>query len=169
MNRADSIIRPAREEDAPVVAGIAAESYRTEYLSQGLSEGSIREMDADNSSEKLAERIRHNYYFVAVDRRSGEFVGFIGLRQNDGRKLFNRISTFFLIPSCRGKRIGSLLYQTVLGKAREFRVPFIGVNSSLTAEAIYAHWGFQRKEVRITLLSNGEVYKNIWMEKSLLK
>ena len=94
-------------------------------------------------------------------------MGLIGLRKNDEGTVYDRISTFFVLPEQRGKGVGKLLFKTVCDLAQQNKVKKLVVSSSLFAEKIYKHWGFKKIKIITKSYSNGDLYKNIWMEKKM--
>ena len=120
-----------------------------------------------NSPQHILNRIKENYFFIAQDNKNEKIVGVIGLRKDKGSKVHNRISTFFVLHEYQGKGIGKILFNKVLNLAIKFNVKKMVVNSSLFAEPIYRHLGFKKVRIVSKNYPNGDVYKNVWMEKQM--
>ena len=160
------LIRKVKKDDAQAIADAIKIAYIPLFQTQKLSQTSIDEQLLLNDSYHLAERFKGNYFYVAKDSKE-KVVGLIGLRKNDEGTVYDRISTFFVLPEQRGKGVGKLLFKTVCDLAQQNKVKKLVVSSSLFAEKIYKHWGFKKIKIITKSYSNGDLYKNIWMEKKM--
>jgi N-acetylglutamate synthase-like GNAT family acetyltransferase len=161
------IIRKVRKEDLLAIAEAFKKAYLPLFKFQKLSKTTISEQFSLNNTEHLLLRIRGNNFYVAEDLRNNRIVGLIGLRKDDNSDIHNRISTFFVLPKYQKKGIGSLLFKKIIYLTKQFNVKKLVVSSSLFAEDIYEHWGFKKIKNLKKKYSNGDVYKNVWMEKTI--
>ena len=106
------LIRKVKKDDAQAIADAFKIAYIPLFQTQKLSQSSIDEQLLLNDSYHLAERFKGNYFYVAKDSKE-KVVGLIGLRKNDEGTVYDRISTFFVLPEQRGKGVGKLLFKTV--------------------------------------------------------
>ena len=161
------VIRNVKKGDVKELVKGFKKAYLPLFKAQELSQSTIDEMFLLNDEDHLLKRFKGNYFFVAEDTKNKKIAGLIGLRKDKGLYVHNRISTLFLLKEYRGKGIGSMLFNKVLDLAESFNVEKMVVNSSIQAGDIYSHWGFKRVRVNIKKYSNGDKYKNVWMEKKL--
>jgi len=160
-------IREIREDDLEEVCGVVRKALMPEVRARNSSQSAIKANFESNNPQNLRERITGNFFFVAESINNGKIVGVIGLRRDTGSESPNRVSTFDVDPEFQGQGVGRSLYQRVEKKARELGCRKIVVSSSLSAELIYAHWGFKRIREIMYDLGGGNNYLNIWMEKDL--
>lgn len=161
------IIRKANKSDAKKISLAFREVFTPLFKEQNLSILTMEKMYQDNNVENILERLNSNYFFVALDVESKNIVGVIGLRKNDGSEKYDRVSTFFVLEQHRGKGVGKRLFGEIMRIVKELGVKKLVVNSSLYAEHIYTHWGFQKVEITQKVYPNGDIYQNVWMEKIL--
>jgi GNAT superfamily N-acetyltransferase len=161
------IIKKISKRDIPNISVIANEAYLPEYKRQKLSASTIKELLRSNDVKHISDRIKGNYFFVAKDKKENKIIGFIGLRKDNDRSLHDRISTFIVLKEYQGKGVGSMLYKKVLEQALKLKIKKLVVKASLLAEPIYSHWRFKKIRIITKTYSNGDKYRNVWMEKNL--
>lgn len=161
------IIRKVNKADINKIVKALRKAYLPIFKSQKLSKTTIDEQFRLNDASHLLLRIKDNYFFVAEDGKNKKIIGLIGLRKDDNSKIHNRISTFFVLQEYQGKGVGSMLFNKVMELVKKFKVKKLVVNSSFFAEDIYKHWGFKRIKITTKKYPNGDVYKNVWMEKEI--
>lgn len=161
------IIKKVTANDLGEIVSAVGKTYLPEYKAQNLSASTINDLITSNDIRHLTERIKGNYFFVAKDRKTKKVIGLIGLRKDKERPLHDRISTFIVLKEYQGKGIGSKLYKKILEIAKKFKVKQLVVKASLMAEPIYRHWGFKKMRIIEKTYPNGDIYRNIWMEKKL--
>jgi predicted GNAT family N-acyltransferase len=158
-------IHRAFQEDIDSISQLVNKAYLPGYKEQNLSAKTIYELLTSNSPKHINERFHGNYFFVAKD--NDNIIGVIRLRKDNERPLHDRVSTFCVDKSYRGKGVGSLLFQEVLKLAIKFNVKILVVKASLFAEPIYAHWGFKKIKTISQTFPDGHVHRTVWMEKKL--
>lgn len=160
-------IRRAGQKDAKLIYAIYSEVYTKINKNDGLSKKASRERMTMHNEAAMQERLRGNYFFLAIDQTNDKPVGVIGLRRDENSKVHNRVSTFDILEEYRGMGIGGRLYKKVLNLAKKLGVKKLVVSANLSAVEMYSHWGFKKTKEVVKNYSTGESYTNVWMEKDI--
>lgn len=85
----------------------------------------------------------YEYYFVD-DAQTGEHLGFVGIRPDDG---FLYLSKLYLIKGARGRGLGRAEFEFVKQRAREYglgRIRLTCARDNIASLDRYDHMGFKR-------------------------
>ncbi len=138
-----------RVKDPERIAELAifAESIFREYFS------TLHEPEKVNylvehllSTETLTTAIAdegYEYYFVD-DEKTGEHLGFVGIRPDDG---FLYLSKLYLVKDARGKGLGRAEFEFVKQRARDHgldRIRLTCARDNIASLDRYDHMGFKR-------------------------
>ena len=129
------LIRSATVEDAPAISARVTEGV-CEHIAPSLSEGGLRRLLSEMTSEQEANRIRNGYqYFVALE--SDKLVGTTAIRPPS--------HLYYLFVDTKHQRRG--IGRQLWNHARDWIASSINdgpitVNSSLNAIGVYECLGF---------------------------
>ncbi len=126
-------IRPASDGDAGAISKVIVAALRQTNAKDYAPE-IIARLEKLFSAAGVREFIRKQKVFVAV---VGQQI--VGTASLDGRT----VRGFFVAPNAQGMGIGSRLMAEVETAAREAKIGTLVLQSSVTAEQLYAKLGFK--------------------------
>lgn len=166
-NDSDNIrIKLLSKDSLKEVGEVIIESLLPRLEKQGLSKVDKREIIARYNSRNMKNYIDEKIFVIALDENK-KIVGVGGLRKDEGSFVFNRLTTFYVLPNYQRKGIGKMLYEFLKIKAVENGCRKLVVSSSPEAELFYKSLGFIKRRVDWKEFEDGRKYYNVWMEKIL--
>jgi len=131
-----ALVRAAKHEDAVQISEILL--YYAPLVVTDRDSPWAQEIFAGSTVEAVRARLSDTSYVFLCAERDSRITGIISLHDNKA------IAHFFVRDGCRGQRIGSALWQNArelsLSKGNDVA---IDVKSTLEAEPIYRHFGFE--------------------------
>lgn len=155
------------EQDIESLAQLAAEIWN-EYFTRIITQEQIDYMvDKFQSVPALTAQINtqgYEYYFMNV---SGESIGYLGIKQEDGRLL---LSKFYIQKENRGKGYASraMDFLVELCRKRRLGVMWLTVNRhNADTIAVYEKKGFKTVRTQVADIGKGFVMDDFIMEKEI--
>lgn len=158
----DITIQRATPADAPIIATIHVETWRTAY--QGLiPEKILAGLDVSHRTAFWKDRISQTTGHVFVAKLNGTVIGFCDLipsrDQGAAPQTVAEIAAFYILPAHWRNGAGSLLILQAVAEARKqdyTSVTLWVLTSNTSARKFYEKNGFTTdKEIRIETLKDG--------------
>ena len=162
------LLRNATTADYDEMEAIARSVWHESY-DDIIGKNQVEYMLALYQCKQAFERqtAAENYeYFIFEE--NGKAVGYIGLVNEDGERLF--LSKLYLLPSARGKGYGKTGLDFALERAKALskKSVYLTVNKQNSrAIAVYEKCGFTKVDSVVTDIGNGFVMDDFVFEKSV--
>ncbi|MCA1857004.1 GNAT family N-acetyltransferase [Massilia oculi] len=154
-------IRPYTKGEQRALLGIFQSSVHRlasrDYTAEQIMAWAPHVLDAA-SLQSWDSRIDANRPWVV--EINGQPVAFADLQQT------GYIDQFFVAPDFSGQGVGGALMRHLLERASAYRMPALFSHVSLTAQAFFAHFGFQIEQERMPVV-RGVALRNALMRKTL--
>ena len=159
------LLRKAKEEDMPIISGLAARIWPQVY-SEYISEEQLNYMlDLMYNKGELLSQLQRGYTFLIAEDGTKD-VGFACSSLVDAETQTHKLHKLYVLPEMHGKGVGKILINEIKNLAQRNGGKFLqlNVNRNNKAKDFYIKGGFKIKETVDVNIGNGFFMNDYIME-----